>query len=116
MPYPPLLCYNCAEGVFFVPYTLQEIREKTVPIAKRYGIRNLRLFGSYARGEASDSSDIDLRIDRGNLTGLFSYFAMVDDLEQALDRHVDLVLDGSRDSEFLAHISREEVPLYVADR
>ena len=99
-----------------MPYTLQEIREKTVPIAKRYVIRNLRLFGSYARGEASDSSDIDLRIDRGNLTGLFCYFAMVDDLEQALDRHVDLVLDGSRDSEFLAHISREEVPLYVADR
>ena len=95
-------------------YTIDEIREKTVPIAKRYGISNLRLFGSYARGEALESSDVDLRIDRGNLTGLFSYFAMVDELEQALKCHVDLVLDGSRDTEFLNHIAKEEVSLYAA--
>ena len=96
-------------------YTLQEIREKTIPIAKRYGIHSMRLFGSYARGEAREDSDIDLRIDRGNLTGLFSYYAMVEELEKALDRHVDLVLDGSRDVDFLARIAREEVPLYAAE-
>ena len=101
---------------FTMCYTIEVIREKTVPIAKRYGISNLRLFGSYARGEAHDGSDVDLRIDRGNLRGLFSYYAMVDELEQALNCHVDLVLDDSRDKAFLAHIAREEVPLYVAQR
>lgn len=95
-------------------YTLEEIREKTVPIAKRYGISNLRLFGSYARGEATDGSDVDLRIDRGKLTGLFSYYALVDELEQALQCHVDVVLDGSRDTDFLERIAGEEVALYVA--
>ena len=94
-------------------YTLEEIRQRTVPIAQRYGIRNLRLFGSYARGEARDDSDVDLRIDKGNLTGLFSYYAMVDELERALGRHVDLVLDDSRDKAFLEHIAGEELPLYV---
>ena len=95
-------------------YTMEEIREKTVPIAKRYGISNLRLFGSYARGDAKDNSDVDLHIDRGNLKGLFSYYAMVDDLEQALNCHVDLVMDGCRDQDFLDHIAREEVSLYAA--
>ena len=97
-------------------YTLQQIKEKTIPVAKRYGIRNMRLFGSYARGEAHDGSDVDLRIDQGNIQTLFHYFAMVEDLENALGCHVDLVMDGSRDTKFLEHITREEVPLYVAER
>ena len=96
-------------------YPVDEIRAKAVPIARRYGIRNLRLFGSHARGEARKDSDVDLHIDKGNLTGLFSYYAMVDELEQALGCHVDLVLDGSRDAQFLERIAREEVPLYVAE-
>ncbi|MBQ7520130.1 MAG: nucleotidyltransferase domain-containing protein [Clostridia bacterium] len=95
-------------------YTIEEIRDKAVPVAMRYGVRNLRLFGSYARGEANAQSDVDLRIDRGNLTGLFSYFAMVEDLERALGCHVDLVLDDSQDQEFLKRIQREEVQLYAA--
>ena len=95
-------------------YTIEEIRDKAVPVAMRYGVRNLRLFGSYARGEANAQSDVDLRIDRGNLTGLFSYFAMVEDLERALGYHVDLVLDDSQDQEFLKRIQREEVQLYAA--
>ena len=95
-------------------YSIEEIKKKTIPVAMRYGVRNLRLFGSYARGEATAHSDVDLRIDRGNLTGLFSYFAMVDDLEQALGCHVDLVLDDSQDQQFLNHIQQEEVQLYAA--
>ena len=96
-------------------YTIDEIRRRTEPIAKEYGIRNLRLFGSFARGDAHDGSDVDLHIDRGDLTGLFSYYAMVDELEQALDCHVDLVLDGSRDVDFLERIAKEEIPLYVTE-
>ena len=97
-------------------YTIEEIRDRAVPVARRYGIQNLRLFGSYARGEARDDSDVDLHIARGKLTGLFSYYAMVDELEQALDRHVDLVLDGTRDKHFLERIAKEEITLYAAER
>ena len=35
-------------------YTIDEIRRKVVPIAKKYGVKKLSLFGSYARGEADD--------------------------------------------------------------
>jgi predicted nucleotidyltransferase len=42
------------------------------PVARDYGVRKLTLFGSYARGDATVESDIDLRIvDRGQLRGLF---------------------------------------------
>ena len=41
-------------------YTIDEIREKVKPIAEKYGIEKVWLFGSYARGEATEESDVDL--------------------------------------------------------
>lgn len=38
-------------------YTIEEIKEKTIPIAKKYGIDSMSLFGSYARGEATENRD-----------------------------------------------------------
>ena len=40
-------------------YTIEEIKNKSVPIAKKYGVKKLSLFGSYARGEADKNSDLD---------------------------------------------------------
>ncbi len=51
-------------------YTIKEIQNKTAPIAESYGIKKMSLFGSYARGEATDDSDIDLFIDKGHLKSL----------------------------------------------
>lgn len=44
-------------------YTAEEIRRRITPIAVRYRLKAVYLFGSYARGEATDESDIDLLID-----------------------------------------------------
>ena len=41
-------------------YTIEEIKVKTIPVAKKHGISRMCLFGSYARGEANDDSDVDL--------------------------------------------------------
>jgi hypothetical protein len=40
-------------------YTIDEIKEKAIPVAREYGVDSMGLFGSYARGEATGSSDID---------------------------------------------------------
>ena len=66
-------------------YTINEIKNKTNPIAKAYGIGRMSLFGSYARGEATDDSDVDLYIQRGRLKSLLQYFAFIDELEKTLE-------------------------------
>lgn len=93
-------------------YTIDEIREKAVPIAKKYGVKKLSLFGSYARGEADADSDVDFLIERGKIRGL-QYFGFVQDLEDEFQCHVDVVMDGSSDKIFLAEIKTDEVILYA---
>ncbi len=93
-------------------YTINEIKSKTTPIAKAYGIGRMSLFDSYARGEAKDDSDVDLYIERGRLKSLLQYFAFVDELENVLNCHVDVVTTGIEDKQFLSAIMQEGVLLY----
>ena len=97
------------------PFTIDYIREKTVPIAKKYGVSRMSLFGSYARGEADNESDVDILIDCGNgkIKSLLPYFAFVYDLEDEFNCHVDVVTTGSSNKEFLNEIKRDEVLLYA---
>lgn len=93
-------------------YTIEEIKTKTIPIAKKHGISRMCLFGSYARGEANDNSDIDIYVDKGKMTSLIKYMAFVYDLEETLLCHVDVVTTGIKDKEFLENIQKEGVLLY----
>ncbi|MBR1486303.1 MAG: nucleotidyltransferase domain-containing protein [Synergistaceae bacterium] len=95
-----------------MPFTIDEIGNKIIPIAKTYGIESVSLFGSYARGEANADSDVDILINKGKLSGLIQYFSFVQELEDALGCHVDVVTSGIEDKKFLKDIQREEVWLY----
>ena len=94
-------------------FTMEEIIQKSVPLAQKYGVRRLGLFGSYARGEAKEESDLDFLINEGNMRGLIQYMSFVNDLEDAFGCHVDVVMDGIRDQEFLNAIKKDEVVLYT---
>ena len=96
-----------------MPYTIDEIRKKAMPIAIRYGVDALSLFGSYARGEADEKSDLDFLIQKGCMKGLLSYCGMIADLEDIFQCHVDLVIKNAiKDRRFLEEIGRDEVKLY----
>ncbi len=95
-------------------FTMEEIIQKSVPLAQKYGVKRLGLFGSYARGEAKEESDLDFLINEGNMKGLIQYMGFVNDLEDAFGCHVDVVMDGIRDQEFLNAIKKDEVVLYEA--
>ena len=95
-------------------FTMDEIIQKSVPVAQKYGVKRLGLFGSYARGEAREESDLDFLINEGNMRGLIQYMSFVNDLEDAFGCHVDVVMDGIRDQEFLNAIKKDEVVLYEA--
>lgn len=93
-------------------YTIEEIKNKTIPVAIQYGVNSISLFGSYAKGTANDDSDVDLYINKGNIRSLIQYFAFVSDLEKVLGCHVDVVTTSIRDKDFLDAIVSEGVLLY----
>lgn len=73
-------------------YTLAEIKRIIEPIAKKYGVTEVYLFGSYARGEADEKSDLDLaiRLDK-SCDQVKSYFKFLEELEEAFQKEVDLI-------------------------
>lgn len=94
-------------------YTIDEIRQIVAQLAKQYGAQRVYLFGSYARGDSDEKSDIDLRIDKGSIRGL-ALAGLLVDLEDALGVPVDLIPTDSLDSSFLHMIHDDEVLLYEA--
>lgn len=74
-------------------YTIDEIKARITPVAEKYGIPAVYLFGSYARGTATEDSDVDLLIDMTGvkLTGMFAFGGVYNDFEEALEKEIDLV-------------------------
>ena len=94
-------------------YTIDELRERIMPIAKKYGIAKVYLFGSFARRDYHENSDIDLRIEKGCLKGLIALGGFCEEVESALERSVDVLTTGSLEDDFLEKISHDEVLLYA---
>ncbi len=65
-------------------------KQKILDISEKYGASNLRIFGSYARGEENPDSDLDLLIDMEDGTTLFDRIALMQELEDLLGVKVDL--------------------------
>lgn len=94
-------------------YSIEEIRAKATPIAIKYGLASLSLFGSYARGEANEKSDIDFYIEKGNLKSLFEHSGLILDLEDVFDKKVDVVIISSiSNQDFYQAITKEGIKLY----
>lgn len=106
-------------------YSIEQIKEKIAPIAKKHGIPAVYLFGSYARGTETDLSDLDLLIDTEGtaLKSLFALGGLYSDLEEAFEIPIDMVtLDSLKPShtlgpdspEFRENVLREKVMVYAA--
>ena len=69
-------------------YSIYEFQQRIAQVTKQYGVKAIFLFGSYARGEAREDSDIDLLVDTSgtNLRSLLSLGALYCDLEAALQK------------------------------
>ena len=74
-------------------YTVHELRDMVTPIAVKYGLKGVSLFGSYARGTASEDSDVDLLIDTTgtDIRSLLQVAGIHDELERTLRKSVDLL-------------------------
>jgi len=76
--------------------TIEQIKEAIRPIMKKHGVMNAYLFGSYARGEANEGSDVDIYCDGGDVDTLWQHSAFEEELRQALGKDVDVITIGSR--------------------
>lgn len=105
-------------------YTLDDLRRIIAPIAERYGLKAVYVFGSYARGEADADSDVDLLVDLSGtgIRSLFSLGSVYCDLESALEKNIDLVPVSSleqrpgsaSDVSFRDTVQKERVRIYDA--
>lgn len=101
-------------------YALNEIQAIISPILESYGVSRAYLFGSYATGEATGQSDIDLRIDGGRIRSMFGLGALYQELTEALKKPVDLVTteslghsaNAARTQRFCNHIKEDEHLIY----
>lgn len=101
---------------------LDGIRAIVAPVAKKHRLRGVYVFGSYARNEATDESDVDLLIDRegSEIRGVFGMNALLEELKAALGKDVDLITLQSlqqestarSNAEFVQNVTREMVKVY----
>jgi predicted nucleotidyltransferase len=94
-------------------YTINEIRNIAVDVAKEYGVEKVALFGSYARGEQNDTSDIDYVIEKGTIRGLFQFRSFVNALEERFGTHVDVITYNSLKQSPIGGALEDEVVLYA---
>lgn len=90
---------------------LQGKRDEILRLAARHGARDVRVFGSVARGEATDTSDIDLLVSATDQTSPWFPAGFVADLQQLLGRRVDVVTEDGLYWLLRRRILREARPL-----
>jgi len=93
-------------------YNISEIKRISVPIAQKYGVKKLALFGSYARGEQKATSDIDFLIEKGEIQDLFVLCGFINTLEDNLGVHVDVLTYDALKGSLIANAIKDEVILY----
>ena len=90
---------------------LQEKRREILSIAARHGARNVRVFGSVARGEAGPESDLDILVDLEPGRSLLDHAALLLDLEAALGCKVDVLTERGLRARVREAVLREAVAL-----
>jgi len=86
-------------------------REDILRTATKYGAYNVRVFGSVARGESDEKSDIDILVDMEPGRSLFDLGGLLTDLEDLLGCNVDVVTEDSLRARIRERVLKESVAL-----
>ena len=90
---------------------LESRRNEILDLAGRYGAKNVRIFGSAARGEGGPASDVDLLVDMEKGRNLLDLVGLWQDLEELLGCRVDVITDGGMSPYLRERIYAEALPL-----
>jgi predicted nucleotidyltransferase len=95
-----------------MPEEIQKIQDQIVPILKQAGVLRSSIFGSVARGEADEKSDIDLLVELPKGKSYFDFFNLQDRLQKVLGKKVDLGTYRSIKPYFRDKILGEQIQIY----
>jgi uncharacterized protein len=90
---------------------LKEKRDVILAAARRHGVRNIRIFGSVARGEDDSESDIDFLVDMEPGRSILDHASLLIELQQLLGRKVDVVSERGIKNRIRERVLREAIPL-----
>ncbi len=90
---------------------LKENRAAILDTAKRHGARNVRIFGSVARGDYDEKSDLDFLVEMEPGRSLLDHASLLLDLESLLGRKVDVVSEKGIKARMRERVLREARPL-----
>ena len=90
---------------------IDEIKELIKPLAEKYNIENVYVFGSYARGEALPDSDVDFLVFGGEGFKLTNIFAFAEEVRRVLDKKADVfeIHEIDQGSDFYNAVMKEKV-------
>ena len=101
-------------------YTIVQIKDRIEPIARRYGLSAVYLFGSYAKGFATENSDVDILVDKtgSSLAGMFAMGGLYNDLYEAIGKDISLITTSAleqtqeRSPWLVENLNKEKIKIY----
>jgi len=90
----------------------KKCRDTIVAILRKYDAERIAIFGSYARGEAGDESDIDILVRFSRPKSLFQLVRIEDEIKETLHLKVDLVTEKAVSPYIADSIHRDELVIY----
>lgn len=101
------------KDLFSSVLTIKQIKQLIRPVMEKHRITDVYLFGSYARGEARSDSDVDIYCSEGDVETLYDEVDLIEELERALGKKVDVVTIGSKMSTyFKKHLEEDMIKLW----
>jgi predicted nucleotidyltransferase len=91
--------------------SIQDQREAILEIARRYGASDIRIFGSVARGDATEASDLDLIVRFEPGRSLLDHGGLLMDLRELLGIKVDVIDEDGMRPRFRQVVMKDAVPL-----
>lgn len=95
---------------------IDKIKKKIEPVAKKYNLKHIWLFGSYAKNMQKKDSDVDIIVRTEDVSDGFKIVEVKFALEEALDKDVDIVTTGSIKGSLLEDENLEEILVYSSDK
>ena len=99
-------------------FTVEEIAQKLKPVFEANGVTKAILLGSYARGTATEDSDLDTVVETEPHVRGWDFFGIIEDVRQCLEKEIDMIAkrDIVLDSKIDAEVIRDGVVIYEKKR